>query len=181
MSIPQAAMSVGNEQYDFGQFRLNIRERLFLKDGLPVPLTPKAFEILVVLVQRSGHLVEKQELLKEVWSDNFVEESNLTRNIYLLRKALGKGENGYPHIETVPRKGYRLIADVKAVPVQDEKSNPPDELSEDVRNTVTLKVSRRRALFGLIILLIGSAVLSFAIIIMFQICYCALVALTLIH
>jgi Tol biopolymer transport system component/DNA-binding winged helix-turn-helix (wHTH) protein len=157
MSIPQATMSIGNEQlYDFGQFRLDIRERLFLKDGLPVPLTPKAFEILVVLVQRSGHLVKKEELLKEVWSDSFVEESNLTRNIYLLRKALGKGENGYPHIETVPRKGYRLIADVRTVPVQAEQATPLEALSRRAHRT-TGNDSRRRALLGLIILLIGAA------------------------
>jgi len=151
-------MSIGREQlYEFGQFRLDIRERLFLKDGRPVPLTPKAFEILVVLVQRSGHLVEKEEILKEVWSESFVEESNLTRNIYLLRKALGKGENGHPHIETVPRKGYRLIANVRAVPAQDDQSNLIDESSETAHN-IKVDGRRRRALLGLIILLIGAAV-----------------------
>lgn len=108
--------------YEFGRFRLDIMERLFLKDGRPVPLTPKAFEVLGVLVQRSGHLVEKHDLLKEVWADSFVEESNLSRNIYLLRKALGDGQNGHPFIETVPRKGYRFVANVRILEKQDEQS-----------------------------------------------------------
>jgi len=101
--------------YEFGPFRLDVTERLFLKDDSPVALTPKAFEMLVVLVQRSGHLVEKDELLKEVWPDQFVEESNLSQNIYLLRKALGEGPNEHQYIETVPRRGYRFVADVKEV------------------------------------------------------------------
>jgi DNA-binding winged helix-turn-helix (wHTH) protein/tetratricopeptide (TPR) repeat protein len=101
--------------YEFGPFRLDVTERLFLKDDSPVALTPKAFEMLVVLVERSGHLVEKDELLKEVWRDQFVEESNLSQNIYLLRKALGEGPNEHQYIETVPRRGYRFVADVKEV------------------------------------------------------------------
>jgi DNA-binding winged helix-turn-helix (wHTH) protein/TolB-like protein/Tfp pilus assembly protein PilF len=107
--------------YVFGPFQLDISERLFLKDGTPVALTPKAFDILAVLVQRTGHLVEKEELLKEVWAESFVEESNLTRNIYVLRKALGKGTNDLPRIETVPRKGYRFVADLRVLEVQDTR------------------------------------------------------------
>ncbi|MGB7921884.1 MAG: winged helix-turn-helix domain-containing protein [Pyrinomonadaceae bacterium] len=101
--------------YEFGPFRLDVVERLFLKNEEPVALTPKAFEMLVVLVERSGHLVEKDELLKEVWRDQFVEESNLSQNIYLLRKALGEGANEHQYIETVPRRGYRFVADVREV------------------------------------------------------------------
>lgn len=101
--------------YEFGPFRLDVAEKLFLKDEEPVALTPKAFEMLVVLVERSGHLVEKDELLKEVWQDSFVEESNLSQNIYLLRKALGEGPSEHQYIETVPRRGYRFVADVREV------------------------------------------------------------------
>ena len=100
--------------YEFGPFRLDVAEHLFLKNEEPVALTPKAFEMLVVLVERSGHLVEKDELLKEVWRDQFVEESNLSQNIYLLRKALGEGANEHQYIETVPRRGYSFVADVKS-------------------------------------------------------------------
>ena len=80
-----------------------------------MPLTPKSFETLLVLVERSGHLVEKDELMKVVWADAFVEESNLTNNVYALRKLLGPGENGRSYIETVPKRGYRFTAPVKEV------------------------------------------------------------------
>lgn len=99
--------------YKFGHFKLNTVERLLLRDDLPVSLTPKAFETLVALVSRSGHLVEKDELLKEVWPDTFVEESNLSRIIYLLRKALEEDTEEARFIETVPRRGYRFIAPVE--------------------------------------------------------------------
>lgn len=75
--------------YEFGPFRLDTAEKLLLRDGEPVPLTPKAFETLLALVERSGHLVKKDELMKVVWADAFVEESNLTNNVYALRKMLG--------------------------------------------------------------------------------------------
>ena len=104
--------------YEFGPYRLDTAERLLLRDGEPVSLTPKAFETLVALVQRSGHLVEKDELMKVVWSESFVEESNLTNNVYALRKMLGHGENGQSYIETVPKRGYRFTALVKELPAQ---------------------------------------------------------------
>lgn len=101
--------------YEFGPYRLDTAEGLLLRDGEPVPLTPKAFETLVALVERSGHLVEKDELMKAVWSDAFVEESNLTSNVYALRKMLGQGEKGRSYIETVPKRGYRFTAPVRAL------------------------------------------------------------------
>ncbi|HEU5239428.1 MAG TPA: winged helix-turn-helix domain-containing protein [Pyrinomonadaceae bacterium] len=102
--------------YEFGAYRLDTAERLLLRNGEPVPLTPKAFETLVALVERSGHLVEKEELMKVVWSDAFVEESNLTNNVYALRKMLGQSENGKSYIETIPKRGYRFTAPVKELP-----------------------------------------------------------------
>jgi TolB-like protein/DNA-binding winged helix-turn-helix (wHTH) protein/Tfp pilus assembly protein PilF len=99
--------------YEFGPYRLDTAEQLLLRDGVPVPLTPKSFETLLALVERSGHLVEKDELMKVVWADAFVEESNLTNNVYALRKLLGPGENGRSYIETVPKRGYRFTAPVK--------------------------------------------------------------------
>src|SRR5262249_31329518 len=99
--------------YEFGPFRLDVAEQLLLRDGESVPLTPKAFDLLQALVEGYGHLLEKEELLKRVWPDTFVEEANLASNISQLRKALGDGENGHRYIETAPKRGYRFVADVK--------------------------------------------------------------------
>ena len=104
-----------NQIFDFGPYRLDVRERLLLKDGVPVLLTPKAFEILCVLVIKAGHLVSKEELLSEVWRDSFVEESSVARNVYLLRKSLGETVDQQPYIQTVPRQGYRFVVEVKDV------------------------------------------------------------------
>jgi DNA-binding winged helix-turn-helix (wHTH) protein len=104
-----------NQIFAFGPYRLDVRERLLLKDGAPVLLTPKAFEILCVLVLRAGHLVSKEELLTEVWRDSFVEESSIARNVYLLRKALGNEAEGQSYIQTIPRQGYRFVGEVEEV------------------------------------------------------------------
>ncbi len=99
--------------FRFKSFRLNVGERQLLHRNSPVPLTPKAFDVLAVLVAQSGHLVEKDELLKQVWADSFVEEANIARIIHTLRKTLGEDENGNKFIETVATKGYRFVANVK--------------------------------------------------------------------
>src|SRR5437764_4080555 len=96
--------------FQFGDFLLLPRERLLLHDQEPVPLTGKAFDLLVVLVRRSGQLVSKDELLQEVWPGCFVEEVNLSVNIAALRKALGAG--GVAFIQTVAKHGYRFVAPV---------------------------------------------------------------------
>ena len=99
--------------YEFGPFRLIPEERQLLRDNQPVPLTPKSFDLLVVLVENSGHLIEKNELLKRIWPDSFVEEANLSVNMSALRRVLGEGPNEHQYVETVPRRGYRFVADVK--------------------------------------------------------------------
>lgn len=104
--------------YEFGKFRLYPTERLFLCEGQPVHLQSRAFDTLLILVQNSGHLVQKEELLKTVWEDSFVEENNLTQNIYALRKAL----NGENYIETVARHGYRFNGDVRELVEETESS-----------------------------------------------------------
>jgi len=101
--------------YEFGPFRLDAAEHLLLRDGVAVPLTPKSFDLLLALVERHGHLLEKDDLLKKVWPDTFVEEANLASNISQLRKAMGDGENGHRYIETAPKRGYRFVASVKNV------------------------------------------------------------------
>ncbi len=99
--------------YEFGPFRLIPEERQLLRDGQVVPLTPKAFDLLLVLVENSGHLIEKEELMKRVWPDSFVEEANLSVKMSALRRALGEGPNEHQYVETVPRHGYRFVAGVK--------------------------------------------------------------------
>ena len=99
--------------YLFGAFRLDPAERQLLRDGVSVPLTPKVFEMLVVLVERNGHLVEKEELLNLVWADAFIEEANLARCVHTLRKALGEEHGGHKYIETVPKRGYRFNGEVR--------------------------------------------------------------------
>lgn len=101
--------------FNFKNFTLDLEKRLLLRDGEPVPLTPKAFDTLALLVRRSGHVVGKDELLDEIWADAFVEESTIAQNVFTLRKALGQNHTGNQFIETVPKHGYRFIADVKAI------------------------------------------------------------------
>ena len=103
--------------FQFGPFRFDERDRLLLLEGQVIPLTPKAADTLYVLITQSGHVVDREDLLKTVWPDTFVEESSLTRNISQLRKALGEDE-AHPYIETIPKRGYRFVAEVRLVTTQ---------------------------------------------------------------
>ncbi|MGH8650434.1 MAG: winged helix-turn-helix domain-containing protein, partial [Burkholderiales bacterium] len=94
------------------------------------------FDLLLALVEHHGHLLEKDELMKLVWPDTFVEEANLSYNISLIRKALGDGENGQRFIETVPKRGYRFVAEVRELGA-DEAETDEAAVEED------LAVSRR--------------------------------------
>lgn len=104
-----AAIKATHRVWEFGLFRLDESERLLLREGLPVGLTPKVFDTLVALIEQSGHLVEKEDLMERLWPDTFVEEGALTRNISDLRKALGDAR----FVETVPKRGYRFVFPVK--------------------------------------------------------------------
>jgi DNA-binding winged helix-turn-helix (wHTH) protein/TolB-like protein len=101
--------------YEFGPFRLDARKRLLWRGGEVVPLTPKVFETLRVLVERRGQQVTKDELMREVWGETIVEETNLTANISHLRKALGEKKSDHQYIVTVPGEGYRFVAGVKEI------------------------------------------------------------------
>jgi DNA-binding winged helix-turn-helix (wHTH) protein/TolB-like protein len=107
--------------YEFGRFRFDPANHLLRSEGTPVSLTPKAFEVLLVLVQNGNRLTTKEELMQKVWPDSFVEEANLTVNISALRKLLGETADGRPYIETVPKKGYRFVAPVTEA---DEETAP---------------------------------------------------------
>ena len=104
---------MSKQVYAFGPFLLDAGQRLLLRDGQAVPLTPKAVNTLLVLVRNTGRVVGKDELMNEVWPDAFVEEVNLAKNIFVLRQALGNGERGGEYIETVPKRGYRFVVSVK--------------------------------------------------------------------
>src|SRR3954465_14818494 len=99
--------------YAFGTFRLDAGERVLFDERGVVPLTPKAFDTLLALVENSGHLLGKEELMRRVWPDSFVEENNLSQNISQLRRPLqAEGTDAAHYIETVPRRGYRFNASV---------------------------------------------------------------------
>jgi DNA-binding winged helix-turn-helix (wHTH) protein/TolB-like protein/thioredoxin-like negative regulator of GroEL len=111
--------------YEFGQFRLNTSKRALTRDGALVPLTAKVFDLLLVLVQNSGQVIEKDELLSAVWSDTIVEEGNLNRNISTLRKALGEDPNEHHYIVTVPKRGYQFVAEVTQLSESHEEAILP--------------------------------------------------------
>jgi DNA-binding winged helix-turn-helix (wHTH) protein/TolB-like protein len=144
--------------YEFGRFRINTGDRVLLRDQEIVPLTPKVFDILLVLVESSGQVISKDGLMKRVWPDSFVEEGNLTQNISLLRKALGVGQNGHQYIETVARRGYRFVAPVREL--RDSGFDARDKASAAVAvikpaavvtsETETASVSRDAALQNVI-------------------------------
>ncbi len=102
-----------SQVYYFGPFSLDPEERQLLRKGVPIHLTEKAFDTLLLLLQRKGHIVHKHEFLKSIWLDTFVEESCLMVNISILRKALGDDGHRRKYIETVYKHGYRFIGDVK--------------------------------------------------------------------
>jgi DNA-binding winged helix-turn-helix (wHTH) protein len=134
--------------YNFGPFRLDPAERLLLRDGDAVALTPKAFDLLVYLAARPGHLVEKQALMVALWPDAIVEEANLASTVSALRKALD--DDGQQFIATVPTRGYRFVA-----PVRIESPTRPDAASATDASAV------RKLQWGLIALFAVCSVLMF--------------------
>src|SRR5712692_4883455 len=106
----------GNRLYEFVPFRIDAGRRLLMREGSPIPLTPKAFDTLLALVENNGRVLEKEELMKMLWPDSFVEERNLTVNISALRKALGESASDHRYVVTIPGQGYCFVADVKQLP-----------------------------------------------------------------
>ena len=101
--------------YEFGPFRVDPEKQVLLRENQPVAITPKTFETLLILVRHSREVVSKDELMSELWPDAFVEEANLSQNIFMLRKALGDTPDDRRYIVTVPGKGYRFVAEVREV------------------------------------------------------------------
>jgi DNA-binding winged helix-turn-helix (wHTH) protein/TolB-like protein len=112
--------STNKRAYSFGPFRYDCEQRLLFREGETVPLAPKVGETLRVLLERHGTVVEKAELMREVWPDTTVEEIGLARNISQLRKALGDESEAGRTIETLPKRGYRFVGDVVLEGVEDD-------------------------------------------------------------
>lgn len=129
--------------YGFGPYRLDGVERVLLRDGQPVILPPKDLETLLALVERAGHIVEKEELLEKVWPGVFVEEGNLARRIFNLRQVLGDSEDERKYIETIPRRGYRFIAALREV----TESATPELAPLSGQTPTTASLSQRSGLW----------------------------------
>lgn len=142
-----------NEIFEFGPFHLDVVDARLSRDGAPVSLPPKVFDLLVYLVARAGRLVEKEELLRALWPDSFVEEANLTVNVATLRRALGTREDGQNWIETVPKRGYRFSPDVKRISAEP----PPASAAEPA------KTSPRKFLIPVSVAIALAAVLYLAV------------------
>lgn len=157
--------------YEFGEFRIDSAERLLLRNGKAIPLTPKAFETLLALVENSGHVVKKDDLMKRVWPDAFVEEVNLAQNVSAIRRVLDR--NGTHYIETVPKLGYRLIVNTRIVresvgnsdpvlPSQQAEEGPRKELRE-TRAEPRFRNAKGLITIGIVAALVGAAVLTWQI------------------
>jgi DNA-binding winged helix-turn-helix (wHTH) protein len=170
MAVSKAKQRV----WEFGPFRLNEAERLLLRAGEPVGLTPKVFDTLVALLEQSGHLVEKDELMERLWPGTFVEEGALTRNISDLRKTLGEER----YVETVPKRGYRFVALVREVTdesatlfvektteaqliIEEEETTPaPAVLAHQTRAKHRLKTRLATLLAGGVLIASGALLLA---------------------
>ena len=118
-------MGESRSTYRFGPFSLQVDRRRLLRDGEPVALSPKALETLLALVEQRDRVLTKDELLQRIWGDTVVEEGGLTRNISVLRKALGESPDDHRYIVTVPGRGYRFVADAAHVSEVDQDDLAP--------------------------------------------------------
>lgn len=129
--------TAGRQSYCFGPFRLEPEDRLLVRDGQSVPLTAKTFDALLFLVERGGHLVSRDDLITALWPETFVDESNLTQTVSMMRKALGDNAGEPRYIITVPGRGYRFAADVQHIPHNgNEEAGAVAATAADVRASV---------------------------------------------
>jgi eukaryotic-like serine/threonine-protein kinase len=156
--------------YEFGPFRLDSEQRVLLRNGEPVPLQPKALDILLLFVRNPGQLITKERLLTAIWPNMVVEESNLSQNVFLLRKALGDGERGHRYIVTLPRRGYQFGETVHARPAAvatagDAAPTPPPQTGDDATDAAG-HPARPRVLQPFLIPAIVGAIIAVVLIIM---------------
>jgi DNA-binding winged helix-turn-helix (wHTH) protein/TolB-like protein/Tfp pilus assembly protein PilF len=149
-----------NELYEFGEFQLEPAKRLLRRGQAPVPISNKAFDVLLALIEGRDRVLTKDELLEKVWPDTVVEENNLTVAMSGLRKALGEGANDRRYIITIPGRGYRFVADVRSLPQSDQLRQPLAEIlppTTDVSRTPTVRSTGRwRMILAIAAVLIAS-------------------------
>ena len=135
---PTAVRAECQSSYRFGPFVLDTVQHELLKQGKPIALTPKTYDTLLVLVENNGRMLSKDELMKILWPDSFVEESNLTQQVSMIRKALGESASNPRYIVTVPGRGYRFNAEVQKTDQNEERAAPntgPQLLEFDTRSS----------------------------------------------
>lgn len=146
--------------FEFGEFLLDTKEKVLYREGKPVSITPKTFQLLAALVANHGRLVEKEELMRMVWADSFVEAGNLAFTMRLLRKALGDDTQNPRFIETVPRRGYRFIAEVTVVAKEtDSAAGSPPTDARPAEQIPAAAPKFKKALFPVVALLIAGVIL----------------------
>jgi len=139
--------------YEFGAFQLDGQGQILLRAGVPVPVTPRVLDLLVVLVENVGRVVSKDDLIKRVWKDCCVEDGNLAVSVFKLRQVLDQGQSDHSYIETVPRRGYRFVANVgqehqnknertSGAPRVEQLSSDEDDLKRTI--AVAIQVHRAR-------------------------------------
>ena len=145
--------------YDFGPFRIDKLNHVLLRDGKTVPLKPKVFDTLLVLIENRDRVLEKDGLMSQLWPDTVVEEANLSQNIYLLRKVLGEDPDGDTYIATLPKRGYRFVATVnevedgRAIPEikTEDVFSPPQQVSRLQKPIMDRRVSATALVLGLLL------------------------------
>jgi DNA-binding winged helix-turn-helix (wHTH) protein/tetratricopeptide (TPR) repeat protein len=129
---------------EFGPFRIDPEQRLLLRDEQPIPISPKAFDLLMVLIQSGGQILLKDDLMKTLWPDTFVEESNLGQHVFQLRKALGERPQDHSYIITVPGRGYRFAQKVRTVAEEEEKEDGEEQIVMATRSLARVVIEEKR-------------------------------------
>ncbi len=154
----EVSSSAVNSLYEFGPFRLDPQKRTLLRNGVPVPLTPKVFDTLLLLVQNGGQTLSRDELMKAVWPDSFVEEGNLTQNIFVLRKTLGNADR---YIVTIPGRGYQFVESVLEIEGNGQapaEPAPSASLARSSKARLSLHRSPSPALVLLAVLIVAAGI-----------------------
>jgi len=150
---------MNEKTYEFGEFSLDLGEKRLLKNGQAIALQPKVFDLLVHFAERHGELITRDELMKAVWKDTFVEETNLRFCIHSLRKALGKNSEGKDYIETLPKRGYRFFVETNEKKVENEAEKIETEEIKELQKAEPKNNSAKKYIVG-----ISAAVLLFSLI-----------------